>query len=80
MNPTITYDGKSVVTATIRCECEEQFADAVIACQTALAKYKRTKPGSDWGCDGIGYHCQRKLLMAVCHRSGVGPRSFKAVK
>lgn len=77
--PTITYDGQSVVTATIRVSPNSpDFAEAVSACRAALRQFPRSKLGSDWGCDGVGYECQRRIGAAVCHKSGVGPRKYAA--
>ena len=77
---TITYDGRSIVTATQVVKPGEDFDSAIEACDAAIRKFKRSKPGSDWGCDGVGYYCQQKQGCAVRHRSGVGPRNFKKGK
>jgi hypothetical protein len=80
MTPTITYDGRSIVTASIRISSDAEFGDAVAACNAAVLSFPRSQPGSEWGCDGVGYECQRRLGLAVRHRSGVGPRKYKTAK
>lgn len=41
-----------------------------------LSHYRRSEPGSTWGCDGIGYIAQKKTGHVVVNMSGVGPRKF----
>lgn len=39
--------------------------------------FPMSRPGSNWGADGIGYLAQQKTGRFTIHRSGVGPRVFK---
>ena len=41
-----------------------------------LGHYRRSEPGTTWGCDGIGYIAQKKLGQVRVNMSGVGPRKF----
>ena len=80
VTPTISYDGKSVVSIYYNVPDGVDFDDALAVCESIRAKYRRTKPGSDWGCDGIGYVIQKGKRQIVLHRSGVGSRSYKGTK
>ena len=42
-----------------------------------LSHYRRSEPGSTWGCDGIGYIAQKKTGQVRVNMSGVGPRKFQ---
>ena len=76
MKPTITYDGRSTVTASVRVVNDSDFDTALSACDSAISTFQRSKPGSDWGSDGVGYDAQRRIGLAIRHRSGVGPRKY----
>lgn len=73
----ITYDGHSVVTVTHHCESVGEFDVALEEAQHILRRFKQNKPGSEWGCDGIGYIIQKKAGLVRVHKSGVGPKKFK---
>lgn len=75
--PTISYDGTGIVTARYHVQPGEDFDEAVMACTEVVKRFKRSRPGSIWGCDGIGYYCQQKIGVAEVHNSGVGLRKFK---
>lgn len=74
--PSITYDGRSVVTATYYVQPGDDFDDALAACLGAVGKFDRSKPGSTWGCDGVGYFAQKREGRICVHNSGVGPRKY----
>jgi hypothetical protein len=73
---TVSYDGTSVVTITADASSDEEFDLLLDEAQDLLRQFKRSHPGSDWGCDGIGYVIQREKRLVRVHRSGVGPRVF----
>ena len=56
----------------------ESFADEVDKAHAILDKFKRSSPGSTWGCDGVGFEMQRRAGIVEVKKSGVGPRKFKA--
>ena len=74
---TVTYDGRSVVTVYQRGVSGNDFDRVLSAAYSVRGCFARSKPGSDWGCDGIGYQAQRQIGEIKIHRSGVGPRKFK---
>ena len=41
-----------------------------------LSHYRRSEPGTTWGCDGIGYIAQKRSGEVRVNMSGVGPRKF----
>lgn len=73
---TVEYDGKSIVTVRRNVQ-PEAFEGDVHRAQAMLRNFKRSKLGSDWGCDGVGYHAQLMRGEVECHRSGVGPINFR---
>lgn len=66
-----------VVTIEKHVSSEDEFDKCLDRAFELLYFFKRSRPGSDWGCDGIGYHIQKKALHVKIHRSGVGPRNFQ---
>ncbi len=73
----VTYDGRSTVTVSKRNVSEDEFNDTLSQARTVLSQFDRSKPGSDWGCEGVGYLAQQDLGIVEVHRSGVGPRKFR---
>jgi hypothetical protein len=67
---TLSYDGHSVITVT---GPFERLPEG----QHIRSYFGRSRPGSDWGADGIGYYVQEKAGRFSIHRSGVGPKKFK---
>lgn len=45
--------------------------------QALRAEFERSRAGSDWGADGIGYIVQQRAGVFKIHRSGVGPRKYQ---
>ena len=72
----ISYDGHSVVTVTHHC-LDSEFDVALEEANHILRRFKQSQPGSQWGCDGVGYDIQKKVGLVCVHKSGVGPRKFK---
>jgi hypothetical protein len=77
MKPNISYDGRSIVTASVRGVHGDDFDRALYECASALAFFCRSQPGSTWGSDGVGYVAQERIGVAVVHKSGVGPRKYQ---
>ena len=75
---TVGYDGHSVVTIFKMVACEEAFSAGVQTAHDILEQFPRSKPGSTWGCDGVGYEIQKTRLVVDVKKSGVGPRMYKA--
>lgn len=73
----VSYDGVSVVTLWGTASSPEHFDNLLNQGHTARLHFRQTKPGSDWGCDGVGYMVQKCLLRVQICRSGVGPVSFR---
>lgn len=83
----VTYDGSSVV--TIRAQAlalptanwtatdETSWTELLAEGYKLLAYFKATRPGSDWGCDGVGYNVQKRLGEVLLHRSGISPGNFR---
>jgi hypothetical protein len=72
----LDYDGYSTVSVSASAETAEEFDSLLDQARELLRKFKRTGPGSDWGCDGVGYAIQKRKRFVYVHRSGVGPRVF----
>ena len=75
---TVGYDGHSVVTVFKMVAVPEAFDSALQTAHDILDAFPRSKTGSTWGCDGIGYEIQKKRLVVEVKKSGVGPRKYKA--
>lgn len=71
----ITYDGQSIV--TVRQEDTGDFDGALDLIRSILGSFYPSKPGSIWGCDGIGYVIEKKHGRAFQHKSGVGKIKFQ---
>jgi hypothetical protein len=67
----VQYDGHSVVTVTADAKDGAEFERLLESGQKALRCFSRSKSGSDWGCDGVGYGCQKSVLYIRLNRSGV---------
>lgn len=76
----VVYDGRSIVTLTCHSTSKEQFDVDLAYAHEVIRWFKRSNSGSDWGCEGVGYAVQRDRQDVVIHRSGVGPRKYKAMK
>lgn len=72
---TVAHSG-SVVTISASASTAEEFDEMLAEANRLRFNFARSQPGSDWGCDGVGYGVQRRLLRVEVHRSGVGPRKF----
>jgi len=66
----IEHDGQSVV--TVRQMDKGDFDDALSIIGDILSCFRMSKPGSIWGCDGIGYVVQKEHGIAFQKKSGVG--------
>lgn len=74
----ISYDGRSVV-SIVKCKVPADSYDDELSAAFALrSKFSRSRVGSDWGCDGVGYAINRTNGLIDIKRSGVGPRKFAA--
>jgi hypothetical protein len=73
----VSYDGLSVVTISAQAQTGAQFDSLLAGADRLRSQFKRSQPGSDWGCDGVGYVIQKDALVVRVMRSGVGPRKFK---
>ncbi len=74
----VRYDGSSVVSIT-KCGVSAENYDSELSAAFSLrSKFSRSKAGSDWGCDGVGYAINLKNGLIDIKRSGVGPRKFAA--
>lgn len=79
----IGYDGRSIVTVSQSNVSTDAavFAHRVDKAYSLLAQFERSKPGSAWGCDGVGFECQRRIGQVAVMKSGVGPRKWaEAIK
>jgi len=79
---TVTYKGfsithdESVVNVSKPNIAAEDFDRELQEAHTILSRFIMSRPGSVWGCDGIGYSIQKELGAVVVKKSGVGPRKF----
>ena len=73
---TLRYDGQSVVTVS-KDTAADLFDHWLKRAHEVLNHFPANKPGSRWGCDGIGYSIQKRLGQVTVHQSGVGPKRFK---
>lgn len=76
----VSYNGQSIVTVSGEVGEGEDFDTLLSEAHSILARYHRSRPGSIWGCDGIGYHIQREKGHIAVHKSGVGSRKYKATQ
>lgn len=53
------------------------FDEGLAAAHHILTHFHQSEPGSTWGCDGVGYHTQKKAGQVKVNKSGVGPRKFR---
>ncbi len=72
----VEYDGNSIVTI---CQSDDvqRFDEALGNINTILQSFHQTKPGSVWGCDGVGYAIEKRRGNAFRKKSGVGPIAFR---
>ncbi len=70
----IEHDGQSVVTVTQKDKGD--FDEALSIIGDILSCFRMSKPGSTWGCDGIGYVCEKQRGIAFRNKSGIGKRKF----
>lgn len=73
----ITHDG-SVVTVLKNDVAAEQFDFELSRALRILDCFVQSGPGSTWGCDGIGYECQKRIQQIRVNKSGVKPMAFKS--
>ena len=66
----IEHDGQSVV--TVRQIDNGDFDKALSIISDILGCFRQSKPGSMWGCDGIGYAVNKQQGIAFQKKSGVG--------
>ncbi len=66
----IDYDGHSVV--SVFQKDNGDFDKALDIIDDILGCFRMSKPGSIWGCDGIGYLAQKDAGIAFRKKSGVG--------
>lgn len=74
---TVTHDGASIVTVRKDSIKPEVFQAEVLEARLIASRFERSKPGSMWGCDGVGYEVQKNLGVVEIKNSGVGPRKFR---
>lgn len=74
---TLNYDGRSVVTLSATATDSINFDNLLSSGDALRSQFKQSSPGSEWGCDGVGYGAQKAILQVVLHRSGVGPNNFR---
>lgn len=71
----VGYDGQSVVSA--RQTDTGDFDEALSLIDGILSKFHRSRQGSEWGCDGVGYVVEKQHGVAFRHKSGVGRIKFQ---
>ena len=82
----VNFNGE-IVTVTRRISREgidpsaysQVFASAVDAAYEIARRFRMTRPGSTWGCDGVGFSAQCDAGEVRVMRSGVGPRIAEKV-
>ena len=70
----IEHDGQSIV--RVRQIDNGDFDEALSIIGDILSCFRMSKPGSTWGCDGIGYVIEKQHGKAFQNKSGVGKRKF----
>ena len=63
------------MTATRAVKDDSQFAAAITHAHDVLRVFKQTKPGSVWGCDGMGYARRKRSGQVSINKSGVHAHS-----
>ena len=53
------------------------FDDSLHMAHHVLSHFSRSKPGTTWGCDGVGYGIQKAAGHVLVNKSGVGPRKYE---
>ena len=71
----IEHDGQSIV--RVRQEDDGDFDEALSICSDILSCFRQSKPGSTWGCDGIGYVIEKQHGRAFQNKSGVGKIKYQ---
>lgn len=74
---TIDYDEDAIVTVGARGVPDAQFDELLGRAHAILRRFKRSRSGSTWGTDGVGYAVNRCFHLVEVHSSGVGPRKFQ---
>jgi len=78
-----TKDGFSISytpeshTVTVSKSVNSDFDAQLSKARALLGFFKATKPGSTWGCDGVGYGIQKKLGVVRVNKSGIGINNFQ---
>ena len=71
--------GNGVVTVSKHSQADSpKFDDDLNGAYDILSKFRMTKPGSEWGTDGVGYAINKRAGKVVVHKSGVVPKNAKA--
>jgi hypothetical protein len=70
----ITYNNYVV---TVTRPANDNFDGALRVAHSLLNYFKATRPGSTWGCDGVGYGIQKRIGLVRVNKSGVGPKNFE---
>ena len=65
------------MTATRAVKDGSQFATVVTHAHGALRFFKQTKPGSVWGCDGVGCDIHKRIGMVRINNSRIDAHSFQ---
>lgn len=75
---TITYDSDSwTVTVTKQVKVYDNFDSELAVGHELLRYFRQTKPGREWGCDGVGYDVRRRIGLVRINKSGVDTHSFE---
>lgn len=74
----IEYDGSSIVTITHNLAVGEDFDEALRKCSSIMTYFRPSRSGSTWGMEGVAYNLQRTKRQILLHKSGVGPRNYRA--
>jgi hypothetical protein len=75
---TITYDLHSyTVTVTKQVKVYDNFDSELAVGHELLHYFRQTKPGREWGCEGLGYDILRRIGMVRINKSGVDAHSFQ---
>jgi hypothetical protein len=75
---TITYDPDSyTVTVTKQVKVYDNFDSELAVGHELLRYFRQTKPGRQWGCEGLGYDILRRIGLVRINKSGVDAHSFQ---
>ena len=75
---TITYDPYSyTVTVTKQVKVYDNFDSELAVGHELLRYFRQTKPGREWGCDGVGYDVLRRIGLVRINKSGVDTHSVE---